>query len=221
MAYALGFIYADGSIYPSARGKYIVVTSTDRFIIHRFKKWLCSEHTIVKMSFIEGNRKDRFALRIGNAELYNSLVQLGLYPNKSLTIGMPKIPDTFLKDFVRGYFDGDGCVHLYRSKGIIQKIILRKLTAIFTSGSKKFLKELLEALRKNIELKQTKIYKSSRCFQLRFATYDTVELFKFMYNDTEKELFFKRKFKIFEYYFKLRPVRVDGKVESILQSLSQ
>jgi len=217
MAYVLGFIYADGSIYPSERGKYTTVMSTDKPIIFKIKKWLESGHTIREEN-PPGNRKQRFTLRIGNKELYESLKGLGLYPSKSLTVKLPNIPAKYFKDFLRGYFDGDGCVHIYRSKGIKQKIILRKLTVIFTSGSKKFLQELLAKLREKLELRQDKIYNSQRSFQLRLATKDSVEVFKFMYSNINPETMLGRKFKVFHEYFKLRPVRVDKKVENILVS---
>lgn len=217
MAYLLGFIYADGSIYTSVRGNYLAITSTDKHIIYKIKKWLSSGHTISKTPSTWPNGKLRFGIKIGNKDLYDSLIKLGLYPNKSKTIGMPVIPDKFLRDFVRGYFDGDGCVHLYRSGGIKQKTILRKLSVIFTSGSKKFLKNLLRNLRKNMPLKQTKIYRSHRSFQLRLATTDSVEIFKFMYGNRNRDLFFARKFKVFRKYFELRPQRVDNIIRNILQ----
>ncbi len=46
MAYVLGYFYADGSMYPSARGKYVLVTSIDESTIKKIKKWLDSKHTI-------------------------------------------------------------------------------------------------------------------------------------------------------------------------------
>ncbi len=220
MAYVLGYWYADGSMYISARGKYIVVTSIDELTILKIKNWLSSKHTIRVNKSTWPNGKLRFTLRIGNAKLYDSLIHLGLHPNKSLTVRMPKVPNKFLKDFVRGYFDGDGCVNLYRSKGISQKVILRKLSVIFTSGSKKFLEDLLFELRGVLELRQTKIYNSHRSFQLRFATEDSMTLFGFMYDNIYPDLLLQRKYRIFTNYFKLRPQRIDKKVSSVLQCLS-
>lgn len=219
MAYVLGFIYADGTIYSSSRGKYVVVTSTDKDIIFKIKKWLNSQHKISIVKPNQPSHKMRFVLRMGNKDIYESLVGLGLYPNKSLTIGFPEVPSKFLKDFVRGYFDGDGCVYLYRSKGKSRELIVRKLSVVFTSGSKNFLKELLGALRKVIGLKQKKIYLSHRSFQLRFATADSIALFKFLYKNTDRELFFARKFDIFLCYLKLRKERIDNEIGNILQCL--
>jgi intein/homing endonuclease len=49
----------------------------------------------------------------------------------------PEIPKEYFWDFVRGYFDGDGCVSINREKYIY---------IIFSSGSKKFLEGLRDDL---------------------------------------------------------------------------
>lgn len=204
MAYVLGFIYADGNIHPSARGKYLVITSTDKKIIYKIKKWLNSEHKITTSRSAWPNSRIQYIIKVGNKFIYNALLKLGVYPNKSLTLRMPIIPQKYLKDFVRGYFDGDGCVFLERKKGIKQSLIIKKLSIIFTSGSEKFLEDLLKLLRKNLILIQNKIYISHRSFQLRFNTRDTLKIFDFMYKHTAKKLYFKRKFNIFKQYLYLK-----------------
>lgn len=220
MAYVLGFIYADGNVHRSARGNYLVITSTDEHIILNIKLWMKSEHIVSKTIFTD-NRKPRFAIRIGNKELYTDLLKLGVYPNKSLTVRMPEVPSFVLRDFVRGCFDGDGCISLYRSKGITQDVILRQLRVIFTSGSELFLKDLLEILKRNLCLTLAREYVCRRSFQLRFNTPDSITLFKFMYTDTPNELFFQRKFETFKTYFSLRPQRIDKEVELILRYVSE
>ncbi len=216
MAYLLGFIYADGCIYRSVRGHYLVVTSVDKFILERTKEWMKSSHTIQSTPPTRLNGREQFRLRIGNKQIYEDIVRLGVYPSKSLTVRMPCIPDTFLKDFVRGNFDGDGCAYFERSHGKTQDLIIRRMSAIFTSGSELFLGDLLAVLKQKIDLKQENIYRSRRAFQLRFGTADSVEVFKFMYGNTPRELFFMRKFEVFERYFASRPTRIDKEVRSIL-----
>lgn len=216
MAYVLGFIYADGCIYPSARGSYLCVTSIDESIILGIKRWMESDHTITKTIF-DDNRKPRFALKIGNKAIYDNLLKLGVYPSKSLIIRMPDVPPFVLRHFLRGCFDGDGCINLYRSRGLKQEIILRKLTTIFTSGSRLFLEDLLYILKENLPLQQTRVYAGRRAFQLRFNTSESVQLFKFMYASVPTEFFFLRKFETFASYFALRPQRIDKEVEIILR----
>ena len=216
-AYVLGFFFADGSMHISERGKYVVITSTDKIIIVCIKKWMQSRH-IIKIRKPLFNRKTRYVLKIGNKYLYNSLLQYGLHPHKSLTVKMPPIEHN-LRDFVRGYFDGDGCVYFEKSKGIKQKTIIRRLAVIFTSGSKKFLEGLRNNLKTSIGFSQEKIYKSQRAFQLRCVTKDSIKLFDFLYKDVLPDLYFKRKLKPFLTYFELRPVKSDDSIRSTIKYL--
>lgn len=217
MAYVLGYIYADGSVYPSVRGSYINVTSIDRDTVYKIKNWLNSLHTIREEPSTWPNGRTRYVLRIGNKNLYNSLVKLGLYPNKSLTVRLPNIPSQFLSHFVRGYFDGDGCVFFEMTKGVTREKIIRRLSIIFTSGSQDFLIKLCSILGDTLKLKQIKVYKGHRSYQLRYFTADSMTLFKFMYGNCDKDAYLARKFEYFGKYFKLRPQRIDVKIEEILK----
>ncbi len=217
MAYVLGYIYADGSLddSPYMRGKYIQIASTDKDSIERIKTWLGSEHKTnqKRSNFIRG--KVCFALRIGSHKIYNDLFRLGLYPNKSLTIKFPKVPQKYLGHFMRGYFDGDGCVHFAQTKGKTQKLIIKRVRVIFTSGSKIFLEKMNHVFRK-IGIKEGKIYSSKRSFQAIYNTKDSLQIFKLIYKGTSINSFFMRKFKIFNNYFELRPKVVDRKIRKII-----
>ena len=224
MAYVLGFIYADGSLEnsPYLRGKYLRITSTDKEIILNIKKWLCSAHTVVikKPSYPKG--KKCFFLRIGSHRIYDSLSSHGLYPNKSLTIKFPRhIPKEFLWDFIRGYFDGDGCISLATKKGINKPVVTKKLTMSFTSGSKEFLEDLSSLISKSTSVKVKKVYDSHYSFQLCYSTSDSLELFKHLYRMVTRGYYFQRKFDIFANYFSLQPNRVDKSTKEILECLSR
>ena len=220
MAYVLGFIYADGTLIDDkiSRGRYLAITSVDEDIILRIKSWLGSQHKIGKEPPIWSGGKDRFRIRIGNAVLYKALEKIGLYPNKSLTIIMPAMPEPFFKDFLRGYFDGDGCVHFERAKGKKKKMIIKRLSVIFTSGSRIFLEQIGSLLEARLGIKGH-IYQSQRAFQLRFFTADSIQIFKFMYYDVASDGFFMRKYVIFEEYFALCKKKLDQDICGILQAI--
>lgn len=222
MAYVLGYWYADGSLEDASylRGKYIRVTSVDKNTILKIKKYLSSKHTVVIIEPIIKNRKTRYLLRIGSHALYNDLINLGLFPNKSLTVRLPNVPRKYLSDFVRGYFDGDGCVHLERGRNKKQKTIIKRMRVTFTSGSKVFLEELAVILKNTAELKCGAVYNGNRSFQLQYPTSDSLTLFKFMYGNVPPNLYLKRKLKIFIKYFKLRPSRIDNIIGNMLNFLN-
>ncbi len=218
MAYVLGYIYADGSIYPSVRGSYFNVTSIDRSTIFKIKKWLKSKHIIQKKKSTWSNGKIQYVLKIGNKKVYQSLENLGLHPSKSLSIKFPKnIPEKYLSHFIRGYLDGDGCVYFEMAKGKTKKLIIKRLSTIFTGGSKIFLENLNFILGRKLLLNQAKIYKGKRSFQLRYSTGDSIKLFKFLYKDVNNQVYLRRKFDVFLKYFKLRPARIDKDVKNILE----
>jgi hypothetical protein len=203
------------------RGKYIRVTSIDKSTIEKIRDWLDSEHAIVVLKptiFHPG--KTRYFLRIGSHALYDDLILLGLYPNKSLTIKFPEIPEQFLRDFIRGYLDGDGCVFLETASGIRKERIIKRLLIIFTSGSFDFLKILCETLSDELGLKQDKVYQGARAFQLRYSLVDSLKIFEFLYSDCPRNLFLERKFKIFGNYYKLRPSRLNLNTAKILADLA-
>lgn len=197
MAYLLGLIYADGSLEDATylRGRYIRLSSTDKSIISSAKNVLSSEHKIVLIKPINPKWKIRYLIRIGSHEIYNDLVMLGLYPNKSLTMEFPNMPKKYLSHFTRGYFDGDGHVSVEK-----QGESLKKLKVIFVSGSLNFLLELSDRLDKELNLKIKKVYSGSRAYRLAYSTSDSVKIFKYIYKDANGE-YLPRKFAIFKKFF--------------------
>ncbi|HEY4494419.1 MAG TPA: LAGLIDADG family homing endonuclease [Candidatus Paceibacterota bacterium] len=217
MAYLLGYIYADGHLIdsPSMRGKYISITSADKDSISRVKRWLKSEHVIKETKSHFSGSKICFTLKIGSYKLYDDVFKLGLYPNKSLTINFPNISKKYLNHFVRGYFDGDGCIYFEKRKGKNEKMIIKRIRVIFTSGSKIFL-ENMNGVLKDIGIQNGKIYQSKRSHQAMYNTKDSIKLFKLMYKNAGINSFFMRKFKIFNDYFELRPINADKTVRRII-----
>lgn len=217
MAYLLGYLYADGSMEDASylRGKYVRASSIDKELIDFVKYFLQAEHPIVKLQ--SRNKRDslKYFIRIGDKDLYESLIKLGLSPNKSLVMIFPKVPKKYLNDFIRGYFDGDGCVFLERSKGKIKEKIIKKLNIIFTSGSKDFLIGLKEEIERNYRILNLKIYNNRNAFQLKSNTHDSIEIFKKIYWPIGQP-FLERKKDSFAEYFKLRPGRVDERVKKVL-----
>ena len=201
MAYVLGYIYADGHLIraPEMRGHYVCITSTDYDRLALFKKLLQAEHKITKRNR-GGNYKEIYLLRIGSKRLYQKLCGFGLTPHKSLILRLPVIPKAYFGAFVRGYFDGDGCAFIERSKNGGTKGLL----AVFTSGSQIFLKELLANLKLKADIKDTGIRRhgsSKNTYQLRFSTRNSLRLFRLMYgNQLEPELCMQRKYAIFIEY---------------------
>lgn len=184
MAYVLGFFAADGCMYVNKRGShYIAFYSTDRQLIVTIKKILGVSNAIERYQ-PKGKRKVRHTLQIGSRKAFSRLTELGFTPNKSLTLKFPKVPDFVLGDFVRGHFDGDGCISVDLCRRSDRKKLRLSITARFISGNKLFLNHLHRHLTKTAGIKGGSICKHNRAFRLLFSTNDTRQLYKFMYPTT-------------------------------------
>ena len=141
MAYVLGFFAADGNMVKNKRGgHFIAFYSNDKLLLDDVRRVLGSNHLI-------GKKGSCFQLQIGSKKIYSDLVHLGMSPAKSLTLQLPKdIPEHLQADFVRGYFDGDGCVYYKKIKFADRKNPRNVFQTLFTCGSRTFLVTLHELL---------------------------------------------------------------------------
>lgn len=118
-AYFVGFIAADGSIgKPGFPSLSITLHSKDVCILDKLKEEIGFEHKIQtikqKSQMISTGVTDHVRIAIQNKLLIQDLNALGIYNNKSLTIGniILNIPYKHRNAFIIGYLDGDGSVTL-------------------------------------------------------------------------------------------------------------
>lgn len=193
MAYVLGFFMADGNMVINKRnGRFISFYSADEDILFMIKNAMGSDHKLSKRI-----RDNSFRFQIGSNDMFNDLCLLGVTPNKSKRMKIPKIPNKFIGDFVRGYFDGDGNIWsglMNRSRSNPTRV----LQVAFTSGCEDFLNDLRVILHKK-GLKGGSVFKvkNKQCHRLLFSTTDALKLHKIMYNMPHK-LHLRRKKLVFE-----------------------
>lgn len=117
-AYWLGFLYADGCITRFYRNDKLksmslelTLQDSDKNHVVEFLKSLESNVPIQNKSI--GKYKASRVV-INCTSMCRDLIDLGCTPNKSLTLTFPNdkiLPSEHINHFIRGYFDGDGCVH--------------------------------------------------------------------------------------------------------------
>lgn len=217
MAYILGFFYADGSLEyaPTIRGKYVRFTSCDKDILMLIKNALHSDHPLHMRTPQSGNNS--FMLRIGDQILFERLQTFGATTNKSLTMKFPNVPKDYLSDFLRGYFDGDGCVFIEYKKLVNGSKSVKRLHTSFTSGSNRFLEEIHYLLKSKLSI-ESKLYKNNNTYQIRYNTKSSIKLFTFLYQNTNNKIMLNRKYNKFKLYFSLRKNWIDSPIQSILNA---
>ena len=120
MAYVLGLIYTDGNLHiRKAKSGYeigiLTFAQKDKELVEKFLKLMGCDAPIrfkERRELESTTAGELFYFNIGNNDIANDLIRLGVTTAKSLNMKFPKIPNKYFRHFVRGVFDGDGSVYL-------------------------------------------------------------------------------------------------------------
>ncbi len=198
MAYILGFFAADGYMTVNKRGgQFWCFDIKDLTLLKGIKAAIESDHKI-STRYRRERKSISFRLQIGSIEMCDDLRKLGFGPNKTLRLWMPNIPNEYFGDFVRGYFDGDGCVwtgYIHKSRRVWSQTI----SIMFTSCSNEF----LLALKNRLEMfgieKGVLSRRNPNYSRLVYSVRNSLKIYDFMYN-RPCNLFLFRKKVIFDDY---------------------
>lgn len=117
-AYWLGFIYADGCHNVERYSLSIVLQENDSDLLWEFYEDIKCDK-IVQRYYNYKYHRFYASVHIQHPHLSQALLNKGVFQNKSFKITFPTediIPKELLKHFVRGYFDGDGCLTIPKDK---------------------------------------------------------------------------------------------------------
>lgn len=196
VAYWLGFIFADGYISSRDNGFELSLGIKDLEHLKKFNKFMGFNGDNVKISVIHQGDKSFTRCRWGivNKHLWNTLNDYGCTPKKSKTLKFPtKIPIEYLKDFIRGYFDGDGCITYIRNG---DKVNTTRSTVL---GTNSFLGEVKKILEENgIKSKIITDKRMKDTVILEILTKSEKDFLMYLYN--ESTIYLDRKFNRFKFF---------------------
>lgn len=193
-AYFLGLLWADGNIshhLDSYAIRIALIESDAQIVLTQLHKKIFK--TKVRLEKVKGgkvnilgnlcNKKDQLLFRINSKPIFEDLENLGCTQKKSLTIDYPKnMPDEFFWDFLRGYFDGDGCIS--RSFRMISSLSLCE------SIQKKLMKFKIKSY----------LYQNGKVYELAVhKKLDKMTIFNNFYKDAD--IFLPRKYLTFKKLF--------------------
>ena len=182
-AYFLGLIVADGSIIDYGKNKgyekkvlALELTESDEYIIKRFMQY---SNIDTKIYCNDSTR----SIKVNSSKLYDDLVNLKVYPNKSrIGTSFPDIPEELYSHFIRGYFDGDG--------------IANKHGYIGFCGSLDLLTSIKDYLINELHINDVKITynKSNGIYYVQWSAKENCKtLFDYLYKDKD-DLYLVRKY---------------------------
>lgn len=139
MSYVLGLMYADGNLF-NYRIR-LQLHEKDKELIQKvmFTMDIPEKHLFTRTD--KKFKTNSCGFSVSRRYTARRLVDLGIEPNKSKTMKFPEIPYKFLRDFLRGYFDGDGSICVSNNQLCLQ----------FSCGSLEFIKELSYILSKVLD----------------------------------------------------------------------
>ena len=206
-AYLLGFYAADGSIDEKRKTFRIHLQKQDSEIVYLFKDiispdartYTVKEHETTGRNGKKITAHESFGVDITSAELCNSLVDLGIgYDKSHAELHIPNIPENLIRHFIRGYFDGDGCITgwLAIEKGKSDRI---RYSFDICGKTKTLLNEFIDFFSKYDIKVNINYLKRDDMYRVKTSSKKEVEkIFHLLYDDSN--FYMTRKFEKFNYY---------------------
>ena len=119
-AYWLGFLMADGYNHENKSAICLRLQAEDIEILEKFKDFLKSDapiYTFTRTTKVNHLTKEYKEVRVNSVYLSKQLALLGCMQGKTYRLRYPEcIPSKLTNHFIRGYFDGDGCISIKKRK---------------------------------------------------------------------------------------------------------
>jgi len=182
-AYFLGFIAADGCVLDRGinfKVMTIKINKKDIDILEKFKNKIEFSGNIT----ISKCRPDMCSIYCTSVKMFNDLSKYYITPRKTNIIEFPLIPEKLIHHYMRGYFDGDGCVHIHKDKrrpGIVRgQINIISASYIYIKKYVDILVECANVKRNNIRDRKT----NGRYYVIDWGGLSDVEnIYNFLYKD--------------------------------------
>ena len=201
-AYWLGFLYADGYHCENWYKIGMALSVKDINHIKSFCNYLKIDEKKIKTKppfkiNIQGrivNSDGTSNIQFSNKHMSISLSLLGLISKKSLILKFPnkkQIPINLINHFIRGYFDGDGCLSKTEQNNITRY-------GVTILSSKDFCKSLLEIVNKKLKINMCMWNSKEKIDKIHISGNRQVKKFMdWIYKDSIIHL--DRKYKIYIY----------------------
>lgn len=203
-AYWLGFIFADGYIT-----SYEEVTQKSRYLLEISLKGSDKHHLDKFNSFMKHKNKNQVKIEkatcgnsettrcrwyVANKHLWEILNSYGCTPKKSLTLKFPNKEifkdESLIRHFIRGYFDGDGCLSRHLSKHTVIPIVEVIGTPEFLNFIEKY-SNIYGSRSKDKRWKHNTEY-------IKFRKEDAIKFINYIYNNSN--IYLDRKHRLYEFF---------------------
>ena len=168
-AYWLGWLWSDGCVRKIGNSCEIrfSLQKRDECVLQRFRSAVGAGYPL---------RVDREAVMIclNSPQMFSDLQRYGVIPHKSALATYPNIGCEFTSDFVRGVFDGDGCISIAKQK------------VVTIIGTEPFCCWLQATTQREIGIRSAVYHKKNTTFRWVIGAREMISLFaRWMYRANE------------------------------------
>lgn len=185
-AYTLGFLFADGYVSNNEQYLSLQLNARDKAILKEIRDCIAPSMPLRYYAHVDRKRGKQYQsvyFSIGSKVLCRQLIRLGM-DTKTQIRGLPKELEYH---FIRGLFDGDGCIFLRKSDHSYRWLLL---------GERPLLEWVQDKLIESCDVGKNKIYKKGGIWCLEYGGNRQVRRIKhYLYNNTT--IYLQRKFKNF------------------------
>jgi hypothetical protein len=198
-AYILGMIYADGNLYKSKSTPQVRLKITDIDLLETIKVKMGCNRPLLEDKKIKPHHKERRVLIFTSEKMVGDLVSIGCNFRKTFDLKMPNLQQVYIPDFIRGYFDGDGCIYVGRQ--LHRNSLVAEIKIVATVDMCESFKEYLSDFNIMSHYEPDKRHSSSVVQYLRIRDKRSIiEFYKLIYRNIDNCIYLKRKYDKFIYF---------------------
>ena len=167
MAYIMGFFAADGNVSKNGNRIQSQLSLKDKGHLEMIQ----SEIGGCEVYEYESNGYKSCGWHCCSSQIKKDLAVYGIIPHKTGTLSIPKVLDKqYCKDFIRGYFDGDGTIC---KDGTGFRVTI-------TSANKEILEDINSYFEEN-GIKPSNLYKDHNNICIRFRSQASIDIYNLLY----------------------------------------
>lgn len=195
--YWAGFLAADGWVHKDNYSLGCELSIKDSDHLEKLKVFLNSNADIKTRTRKMFNKNIKSAyVSIYSVDLVRDLKHnFNIKPKKSLTYNPPQLPEDLIRHFIRGYFDGDGCIRWHKCNKT-PKLNICSGSKPLLEWVKNKIENILNVDSPNIVLRETEndLGEIKKLFIIEYGVEATLKITDWFYNDTNPDIRLKRKY---------------------------
>jgi intein/homing endonuclease len=201
MAYVLGWVLSDGNLRTTQNT--LRIACVDLEVLEKIAEVMSLTNGISRRD--EKNGRPIYELNIGRKQIYDDLIKLGVVPgNRTFCQPRIEVPNQYIRHFIRGFFDGDGCIYIHKTT--INNVVYEQPNVKIAKASEDLIDWIAEVLQGNLGVYVGKHSKTGPTgnvhYEICISSKEGVERFyRWVYSDVKGRLWLERKYEIFKSLF--------------------